>query len=215
MAGTEALITALAADAGPVRRLRPPAARAALWLGFAALLVAMLGISHGVRPDLPQRLADPVFGLRVLAAVATGVLAAVAAFMLCLPDRSERWVLLPLPAAALWATTIGYGCFAECVSLGPGGVRVGAVMSCLATLTLISTPLSLALYVMVRHASRFRPTPVALCGALAVAAIAATALSLFHDLDATILTLVWNFGTAAVCLCLGALAGRRLAARSA
>lgn len=34
-------------------------------------------------------------------------------------------------------------------------------------------------------------------GSLAVAAITASALSLFHDLDATVMILAWNFGTAA------------------
>jgi hypothetical protein len=47
---------------------------------------------------------------------------------------------------------------------------------------------------------------------LAVAAIAATALSLFHDLDATIMILIWNIGLAAVLVALGGAYGRVLLA---
>jgi len=35
-------------------------------------------------------------------------------------------------------------------------------------------------------------------GSLAVAAITATALSLFHVFDASVMILMWNFGTAAL-----------------
>ena len=47
-------------------------------------------------------------------------------------------------------------------------------------------------------------------GALAVAAIAATALALVHDLDATVMILLWNFGTAAVFLAIAGGVGRRI-----
>ena len=52
-------------------------------------------------------------------------------------------------------------------------------------------------------------------GSLAVAAITATALSLFHDLDATVMILVWNLGAAAIIVGLGNLFGRRLFLRVA
>lgn len=47
-------------------------------------------------------------------------------------------------------------------------------------------------------------------GALAVAAITSTALSLFHDFDATIMILMWNLGTAALIVALGGALGRRI-----
>ena len=45
-------------------------------------------------------------------------------------------------------------------------------------------------------------------GGLAVAAITATALSLFHDHDATVLILFWNLGTTVLITGLGTLFGR-------
>ncbi|MDQ6618823.1 MAG: hypothetical protein M3Z31_03865 [Pseudomonadota bacterium] len=54
-----------------------------------------------------------------------------------------------------------------------------------------------------------RPTAVTLTGGLAVAAMTATALSLFLDLDATIMVLIWNLAVAAVIVGIGYVLGLR------
>jgi hypothetical protein len=74
-------------------------------------------------------------------------------------------------------------------------------------------PLS-GLVVMLRHAAWLRPTAVTLTGGLAVAAMAATALTVFHDLDATILVLAWNFGVTVIIVGIGYLMGRRASAHA-
>jgi len=71
-------------------------------------------------------------------------------------------------------------------------------------------PLSLLMFVMLRHAAPLRPMPVALTGSLAVAAITASALSLFHEFDATVMILMWNLGSAALLVGLGMLLGRNM-----
>jgi len=207
---TPDLIDALVECATPVRRLRPPLVRGALWLALAALILALLAIVHGVRADLAERLHQPVFVVSITAALATGVLAAVAAFMVSLPDRSQWWLAVPAPALAVWVGTIGYGCLTDWVVIGPDGVRFGETLRCFATLVLTSVPLAIALAVMLRYAALLRPGAVTLAGALAVAAITSSALSLFHDLDATLMILIWNLGTAALITGLGSLFGRRV-----
>ena len=47
-------------------------------------------------------------------------------------------------------------------------------------------------------------------GSLAVAAITATALSLFHVMDATAMILTWNIGTAVLLVGLGGVFGRKM-----
>jgi hypothetical protein len=207
---TPDLIDALVECATPVRRLRPPLVRGALWLALAAFILALLAIGHGVRADLAERLHQPVFAVSIAAALATGVLAAAAAFMISLPDRSQWWLALPAPAVAVWVGTIGYGCLTDWVVIGPDGVRFGETLRCFATLVLTSVPLAIVLAVMLRYAALLRPGAVTLAGALAVAAITSSAVSLFHDLDATIMILIWNLGTAALITGLGSLFGRRL-----
>jgi hypothetical protein len=207
---TADLIHTLAAQARPVRRLRPPFVRAGLWLLLAALILGFLTVSHGLRPQLAERTADPAFAASLIASALTGVLAAVSAFMLSLPDRSRAWVLLPAPALAVWLANIGYQCFAGWVSLPPGAVTVEAASSCMATLVLTSLPLSLVLFAMLRYAVALRPFSVVLAGSLAVSAVTSTALSLFHPLDATVMVLGWNLGTAVLFTGLAALFGHRL-----
>jgi hypothetical protein len=207
---TPQLIDALVARAAAVRRLRPPFVRAGLWLGFAALVLALLTAVHGVRTDLVEQLRQPVFLVSLAAALATGILAAMAAFLISLPDRSQWWLLLPAPALAAWLSTIGYGCLTDWVSMDPAGVRLGETARCFATLLLTSAPLSLAMLAMLRYAVVLRARAVALMCALAVAALTSFALSLDHDLDATVMILVWNLGTAALITGIGGLLGRRM-----
>ena len=210
MITTPDLIEALAANLTPVRRLRPPVTRAACWLLLAALVLALLAVSQGIRPDLAQRLREPTFILGMSGALLTGVLAAVATFMLSLPDRSRFCLLLPAPALVLWLSTIGYQCLTNWVSLEPNGIHLGETAQCFATLVLTSLPLSLAMLVMLRYAAPLRPIAVTLTGSLAVAAISATALSLFHELDATVMILMWNLGTAALFVGLGGALGGKV-----
>jgi len=206
---TPDLIESLVANAAPVRRLRPPVARAVGWLLFAALMLALLAISHEVRPDLALRLRQPEFAIGIAASLATGVLAAIASFTASIPDRSRRWLLLPLPALVLWVSTIGYGCLVNWISLSPS-LPLGDEAGCFALLVLTGVPLSLAMLIMLRHAALLAPTRVAISGGLAVAAVTATALSIFHEHDASAIILIWNFGTAVLLVALGGAFGRRM-----
>lgn len=210
MISTSEVIDSLVADAKPVRRLRPPALRALCWLILAALTLALVGVGHGVRPDLMLKLRQPVFAASVIAALMTGVLAAMASFMASVPGLSRRWLLLPAPALAVWISTIGYGCLTDWVGMGPEGMSLGETARCFATLALTGIPLSLALLFMLRYMARLSPGPVAMMGSLAVAAITAVALSVLHPLDATVMILFWNFGVATLFLAFSGLYGKRL-----
>ena len=215
MIQTRDLIEALVADARPVRRLRPPVVRAAAWLVLPALIFGLLVLAHGVRPDLAQRLHQPAFVLAISASLMTGALAAIASFMLDLPDRSRGWALLPAPTLLLWLATLGHSCLTNWIDIGPDGMQLGEAARCFATVLITSLPLSLAMFAMLRHGAPLREGTVALTGSLAVAAMSATAMSLFHSLDASAMILMWNLGTAAVIVSLGSSLGRRLvAARS-
>ena len=210
MTRTPDLIDALVETVTPVRRLRPPIIRAGLWLAFAATVLGLIAIAHGMRPDFSDRVRQPLFVLSMLGVLATGILAAVASFRLSLPDSSRLWIVLPLPALALWVSTIGYGCLTDWVSMDPDGIHMGEAVRCFATLLMTSVPLSIAMLVMLRYAALLRPLEVSVMGGLAIAAVTAFALSLFHDLDATVMILVWNLGVAALIATLGSLFGRSM-----
>lgn len=210
MSDTQQLIDALVDSASPVRRLRPPLARAGLWMLFAAAVLGLIAIAHGLRPDIGARLHQPVFVIGVIGALATGVLAAVTAFRISLPDRSRWWLLLPLPALGVWVSTVGYGCFTDWVKIGPDGVHMGEAVQCFATLLMTSLPLSIAMMAMLRYAALLSSFEVSAAAGLAVAAMTSFALSLFHNFDATIMILIWNIGVAVLITALASVFGSSL-----
>jgi hypothetical protein len=212
MTSTPQLIDSLVRDLAPVRRLQRPLLRCALWLALAALVVLLVGIVHGVRPDLAERLADPGFLVALGAALATGILAAVAAFMTSLPDRSRLWLLLPLPALVLWLTTLGQQCLTDWVATAPdGGIMPGVTAKCFFTLVLTGLPLQLGLLLMLRHAAPLKPVGLVVSGALAVAALTCAALLVLNrNLDATALVLVSNLMLAVIVVGLARLVAPKL-----
>jgi hypothetical protein len=212
MITTPDLIESLVARAAPVRPLRPPLARSTGWLLFAALILALIVVSHGVRPDLGLSLRQPQFVVTNMAALLTGVFAAVAAFMVSIPGRSRNWLLLPIPALVVWMSTVGYGCLTSWVSLRSGELRLGDEAGCFAALVLTGAPLSLSVLLMLRQAAPLNPTPVAISAGLAVAGLTATALSLFHNHDVSLWILVWSIGTVGLFVALGGVFGSRILA---
>lgn len=207
---TSILIDSLVAECRPVRRLRRPLLRAATWLGLSAALVVAVTLLRGARPDLAQQLARPDVMLAFVAALLTGVSAAVATFQASVPGSARGWMLLPVPALGLWLASLGWGCFSDWVRLGSEGLEMGQSFHCLESILLISLPLGLVLALMVRHAALGRPRATALLGALSVSALASAGVSLFHDLDTALMILVWHIGPIAGLSLLSWLGGARL-----
>ena len=125
MTTTQELIGSLAANLTPVRRLGSPLLRAGGSLLLAVIVLVLLSIVQGVRPDLVQRLREPGFAINAFAALLTGALSAVAAFVLSVPGRSRLWLLLPAPALAVWLGSVGAQCLTHWVGLDSSGIRLG------------------------------------------------------------------------------------------
>lgn len=186
---TDQLIERLVASAEPVRRLRPPLLRATLWLLVVAAAAALALPFFANFPLFEKKCADIKFVLEVIGTVLTGIAAIIAAFYLSLPDRSPLWALLPLPPLALWLASSGYNCYREWITVGPGGWHTGETADCFVTILGFSVPLGLALYLMLRRARPIAPLPVAVTGALGVAALSAFFLQFNHPIDASFLDL--------------------------
>jgi hypothetical protein len=202
------VIERLVADARPVRRLRPPMLRAALWLLAVAAIAAgaiLLFSDLGVMAD---RLRDPKLQVEMAATLLTGIAAVMAAFHLSLPDRSPLWALLPLPFLALWIASSGYACWRHWISVGPGGFELGESAHCLRFMLAISIPLGASLLVVLRRAAPLTPVRVAAIGGLGIGGIAAFVLQFFHPFDVTFMDLAVHLGAVAIVVAVASLIER-------
>jgi hypothetical protein len=209
------VIERLVADAQPVRRLRPPTLRAALWLlavtavaAAAILLFSDLGV-------VADRLRDPKLQVEMVATLLTGIAAVLAAFHLSLPDRSPAWVLLPLPFLAVWIASSGYSCYRHWISFGPGGWELGDSAHCLRFLLAVSLPLGVSLLLLLRRAAPLMPVRVAAVGGLGIGGIAAFLLQFFHPFDVTFMDLAVHLGAVAFVVAVASLVERMAQRRSA
>jgi hypothetical protein len=123
---TDGLIDQLAANATPVRPLPGPWKRTGLWLAIALPYVALVVILMSPRPDLAMQLADPRFQVEQVAALATAILAAAAAFTCVVSGRSRAICLLPLIPLAVWLASLGSPLFPG-ATLALAGLAVGAL----------------------------------------------------------------------------------------
>ncbi len=212
MTDTESLIRSLARDAPPVRRLPPPHRRVARWLAVALPVIALFGMIMGARPDLGERLAEPEFLLPLVAALATAVCAAHAAFSSCVPG-SPPWTLwLPAPPLAVWIGSLGQQCWDHWLRYGPEGVIFRPDPVCLPIIAMVGAIPAAAMVVMARRGAPLAPRLTAFLGALAAAALAYVGLRLVHPQDAAFMVLVWQFGSVAALAVAAGAFGRRLVA---
>ena len=208
MAATEQLIESLAGNLQPVRPLRKPGLRAALWSGFATVVIAVIAAVGGSRADLAHALDEATFLVPLIGSWLTGVTAAVAAFQVSLPDRSRHWLWLPVVPILLWGTGFAVSCLSN-----PGDIVGSPALlpesACLATIVLTSAALIVVLLPMLRRVKTLRPRLTAWLGCLAVAGFADTAHLLVHTEQDSLLALTVNLVPALVLVLLGGLAGKR------
>jgi hypothetical protein len=212
---TERIIERLVADAGAVRRLRPPTWRATLWLLAVAAIAAIAILLFADLDVAGRRLHDPKLALEMLATLLTGIAAVVAAFHLSLPDRSPAWALLPLPFLAVWIASSGYSCYRHWISVGPDGWELGESAHCLRFILAMSLPLGVSLLLLLRRAAPLTPVRVAAIGGLGTAAIAAFLLQFFHPFDVTFMDLSVHLGAVALVVAAASLIERAAQRRRA
>ncbi|MFM2288895.1 MAG: hypothetical protein RL684_2038 [Pseudomonadota bacterium] len=204
---TESLISDLGAQLQPVRPLASPVLRALGWLAFVALAAGLFIARHHALPRFIARNANPATALECAAMLLTGIVAVVAAFHASIPGRSAAWRWAPVPPLLLWLAGSGLGCLHNGLGLGASGARFGESPGCFMFIVVTSLPLALVLGWLLRRARPLEPLPVALLGALGVAALAGFVLQFFHPFDTTVIDLL--FHAAAVCTMLVIASGVR------
>ncbi len=207
---SEEIIRRLAANAPPVRRLAHPAWRATAWFMLSLAYAAAVVWVKGPRPDISARLMEPLFLVEVFAALATAMMAAAGAFCAGCPGRPLWERFAPFPFLAVWLASLGDGCWRDWLRLGPTGLSVQPDFICFPAIMAASVAPAILIFIMIRRGAPIAPMTTTGLATLAATSIAAAALLLFHEQDASVMALVWQFGSVLVLTGLGALFGRRL-----
>ncbi|MGC8536369.1 MAG: NrsF family protein [Rhizomicrobium sp.] len=205
---TEELIAHLTRQAEPVRCLSSPQRRTAVWLAWSLPWVAAVVFIMGLRPDLTARLADPRWLLEEVAALATGVMAAMACFCAGVPGRPHWEHFLPLIPLAVWLATLGHSCVEDWRRLGSVGLGLTTDWQCLPAIMMTGIGPAVVIGWMIRNASPITPMTTTALAALAAGGVAAAALRLFHPEDTSLMVLVWQAGTVFVLTLIAALLGK-------
>jgi hypothetical protein len=209
----DTLINRLSRELRPVRRLAPPWARTALWMGAAMCLAAPLSYLADFRALAVRLMAVPDMWLSELGAFLTAVTAAYAAFLTSVPGRSRLAPLIPVPAVFMWISASTVGCLR--LSAIPGTVAEPMMhpVMCLNVLLLVSVPLGVLLTWFLARAYPLRPGLTAGLAGLASAGAAACLLSLIHPYDATAEDLIVHFAAVLVVVAVTRVFGGRWIAR--
>jgi hypothetical protein len=205
---TNQLIQHLAERAAPVGRLPAPWRRAALWFAISLPYVAAVVLTHVQQIDLAHLFADRRLLIEQSAILLTAATAVLAAFHSVIPGHDRRIVLLPVLPLAVWLAVLGEGCIGGWLrgSSGESGMRLG--WECLPPAVLIGVVPTVAIVAMLRRGAPLHPRATLVLAALAVAALGNFGMRLFHPGDASLLVLLWHFGSVAVLSLLGGGAGK-------
>ena len=205
----EDLVDELSGGAVAVRRLASPMHRMVYWLVVSSIYAAGIVYYMGLRTDIHMKLMDARFMVEFGAAAATAMLAAAAAFCAGCPGRPVWERFAPLPPLAVWLATLGGGCWQSWVQSGPDGLIVWPDPICVPSILLVGAVPGVLMLWMIRRGAPMAPVSTMALAALAAGALGAAALRLFHTQDASIMVLVWQFGTVVLITLTGAASGRR------
>jgi hypothetical protein len=176
----------------------------ALGVPYVALVVLVMS----PRPDLAQKVLDVRYLVEQLAALATGISAAVAAFALVIPGYDRRIAWFPLVPLAVWLGSLGEGCLR--VLSADGFDNFSSDWFCLPAIMLVGTVPAIAMAVMLRRGAPLAPTIAAGLGGLAAAGLGNFGLRFFHPQDSSLMVLVWQVGSVLLLSVLCGLGGRLL-----
>ena len=204
---TEKLIQTLVETAQPVRPLSRPWVRTALWLAVATPYMALVVIVVTPRADLIAKMSEARYPIEQFAALATGIAAAAAAFATTIPGYSRKVLLLPVLPLTAWLGALGQGCVEAWMQFGPSGLSLRPDWFCLPGIVLVGAIPAIAMVVMLRRGAPLFPCLSTALAALAAAGLGNFGLRFFHPQDASLMVLVWQFGSvfmlAALAGCLG------------
>jgi hypothetical protein len=208
---TEDVIRQLAAEAKPVRPLRPIAVRVAGWFVIAALSLAIVMLLMGVRRELGDAADRTDFAIEATLLLLTALSAVIGALLVSIPGAGEprrvRWLPLGLAAACLM---LAAGELAYAAVTGAPTGRLTFAWHCVYKTTSVAIVPGIALFVMVRRGAPLRSAWAGLLAVLATAAIGVLGANIICPNDRPLHMLLWHVLPLVIFAGFGAALGRWL-----
>jgi len=182
----------------------------AAWLLVAIPYVALVVFVVSPRADLISKASEWRYVIEQVAALATGMTAATAAFASVVPGYDRKFLFLPALPLAVWLGSLGEGCVQDWIQLGPNGLSLQPDWFCFPAIVLVGAVPAIAMAVMLRRGAPLTPHITTAIGGLAAAGLGNFGLRLFHSQDASLMVLVWQVGTVFILTTIAAWAGHYL-----
>ena len=179
------LIDGLAADLPPVRRLWSPWIRAVFWMVCTVAIGLLLVGPSEIGVAVGRFAAAADLGCVAAGAALAAFLGAVAACLLCLPDRSPAWAWLPVPGVLIWLFGSVLGCMRPVAVPGLPPASAIESLGCGLHILGAAVPFAALLLVMVRRAAPLRPRLTYGIAGVAAAFGGLTALCFDHPFSTT------------------------------
>jgi len=207
---TDRLIERMMGDLEPVRPLPHPWIRTAAWFALAIPYVTLVVFANSPRADLVSKVTELRFMIEEMAALATGLTAATAAFAVTIPDYNRKIIALPALPVAIWLGSLTQGCLESWVQVGPDSLLLKPDWFCFPAIVLVGAVPAITMAIMLRRGAPLMPCATVALGGLAAAGLGDFGLRLFHSPDASLMVLVWQFGSVVVLTFLAGCTGRYL-----
>ncbi|MQA66166.1 MAG: DUF1109 family protein [Alphaproteobacteria bacterium] len=207
---TDNLIRRLAAGCVGTASLPSPQRRMLSWFAASIPYVALVVLVMSPRPDLFDKVMDTRFVIEQSGALLTALTAAMAAFCATIPGLPTWRLLLPLAPLALWVGSLGQGCLSALFERGTAALKLMPDLICFPAILMVSLLPAILMITMLRRGAPLMPKITVAYGALAATALGNFGLRLFHPQDASLMVLVWQFGTVVILTAFASLFGRRL-----
>lgn len=189
---SEDLISRLAADASPVKRLSHPIWRAAMWFCVSTAYAVVLLVGTGWQKNLSTQFSDSRLLWGFSAAMLTAMMAAAAAFCSTCPGRPLWERLAPFPFLLFWVASTIEGCRQDLALKGSLPVDAGLQLALPGKLLLVSAAPAVLILLMVRRGAPIAPYLTTGLSMLAATAIGAAAMLLAQPHLSNITLLIWQ-----------------------
>ncbi|HEY7446135.1 MAG TPA: NrsF family protein [Vicinamibacterales bacterium] len=206
---TDELIDRLGRDVPVARPLPAPGIRTAVWtvwaVGYLVVVAVMMSAvmsSAGVTPG-------PLYLVQQGAALATGIMAALAAFRSVIPGSSKRVWVLPAIGSAVWGVSLLWAGVGDLQASGTLGVTSQSDWPCVVSMTLGGLVVGSPLVWMLRRGAPLTPGITAFLAALAALSFANIEACLTRPHAFALTVLLWHGGTVAAVAALCTLTSRR------